>query len=156
MFPALIVTGAGMGLSLSQTYTDGTAQARKTGADAPSAPLDTVRQIGGAIGMAAIGTVVAAWSGCARSTSPPAPRRRDRPAGRWKVSWKRRSMAGRRPCRRCWTSGRRFASALRLSAARSIGDGYYVSAGMVALGLLATVVLMRRHPSAPDLVRGVR
>ena len=38
------------------------------------------------------------------------------------------------------------AAALRLSAARSIGDGYYVGASMVGLSLLAALVLMRRKP----------
>lgn len=156
MFPALIVTGAGMGLSLSQTYTDGTAQAAEDRRGRAFGALDTVRQIGGAIGMAAIGTVVAGMErvralDIAASAAPEGPARRTL-EGLMEEAIYGRPQAVQALLEQ-WPE---VASALRLSAARSIGDGYYVSAGMVALGLLAAVVLMRRHPPAPDLVKGVR
>ncbi|WP_371345556.1 MFS transporter [Ancylobacter sp. IITR112] len=156
MVPALIATGAGTGLLMSQTYTDGTARIAEDTRGRAFGALDTVRQLGGAIGMAAIGTVVAGtersrFLEIAADAASPGPVREHLQA-----LMEQALYGGPESINTLLEQWPAVASALRLSAARSIGDGYYVGAGMMALGLLAAVVLMRRHPSAPDLVKGVR
>ncbi|WGD31509.1 MFS transporter [Ancylobacter sp. WKF20] len=148
MFPALIVTGAGMGLFLSQAYTDGTARVAEDRRGSAFGALDTVRQLGGAIGMAAIGTVVAGMER-ARVLDIAAKAVPEGEARAHLESLMEQAIYGKDEAVRAlleqWPA---VASALRLSAAQSIGDGYYVGSGMVALGLLAAWVLMRRKPAA--------
>lgn len=156
MIPALIATGAGMGLALSQTYTDGTARAEEDQRGRAFGALDTVRQLGGAIGMAAIGTVVAGMErGRFFDIAAQAA-----PEGAARVQLEALMAAavfGKDEAVQAlmdqWPA---VASALRLSAARSIGDGYYVGASMVGLSLLAAVVLMRRKAApAPGAAKAV-
>ncbi|MBS7541220.1 MFS transporter, partial [Ancylobacter lacus] len=156
MFPALIVIGAGVGLGVSQTYTDGTSRVAEGQRGRGFGALDTVRQLGGAMGMAAIGTVVAGlersrFLAIAAEAAPEG-------AARTQLeSLMEQAVYGREEAVRAlvehWPA---VASALRLSAARSIAEGYYVGTGMVALGLLAALLLMRGKPSAaPDVVKAV-
>lgn len=154
MMPALVATGAGMGLALSQTYTDGTARAAEGQRGRAFGALDTVRQMGGAIGMAAIGTVVAGMErgrflDIAAGAAPEGAARSALEGLMEQAVYGRPEAVEALVAQ--WPA---VASALRLSAARSIGDGYYVGTGMVALGLLAAMLLMRRKPAAPAIVKG--
>ena len=156
MAPALLATGAGTGLLVSQTYTDGTARIAEDVRGRAYGALDTLRQLGGAIGMAAIGTVVAGsersrFLDIAAEAAPPGPAREHLQALMDQAVY-----AGPEAVKDLVEQWPAVASALRLSAARSIGDGYYVGAAMMALGLLAALVLMRRHPAASELVKGVQ
>lgn len=148
MFPALMIIGAGMGLSLSQTYTDGTARVEDSHRGRAFGALDTVRQLGGAIGMAAIGTVVAGMErgrflAIAAGAAPDGPARNDLEA------LMEQAVYGKPEAVQAlvdhWPA---VASALRLSAARSIGEGYYVGTAMVAVALVGAVLLMRRPAPA--------
>lgn len=154
MAPALAMTGAGMGLCLSQTYTDGTAQVTATHRGRAFGALDTVRQLGGAIGMAAIGTVVVAaergrFLAIAADAAPEGAARTQLEALMTDAIYGKEEAVHTLVER--WPA---VAAALRASAARSISDGYHVGAGMLAFALCAAVVLMRR-PS-PAMTRTVR
>jgi EmrB/QacA subfamily drug resistance transporter len=61
--PCLLLIGLGMGLALSQTYTDGMARVPAAERGQAYGLLDTIKQLGGAMGMAAIGSLVAAQEG---------------------------------------------------------------------------------------------
>lgn len=153
MFPALMIIGAGMGLSLSQTYTDGTARVEDAARGRAFGALDTVRQLGGAIGMAAIGTVVAGMErgrflAIAAGAAPEGPARNDLETLMEQAVYGKPEAVQALVAR--WPE---VASALRLSAARSIGEGYYVGTVMVALGLVAAVLLMRH--SSPATAKAV-
>ena len=149
MAPALVMIGAGLGLSLSQTYTDGTAQVAEHHRGRAFGALDTVRQLGGAIGMAAIGTVVVAVErgrvlALAAQASP------DTAARAQFETLMAQALYGKDEAVHTlaahWPE---IATALRLGAARSISEGYYVGAVMLAVALLAALLLMRRAPHAP-------
>ena len=150
MAPALFMTGAGMGLSLSQTYTDGTGQVAESRRGRAFGALDTVRQLGGAIGMAAIGTVVVAMErgrflSIAADAAPEGPARVQLEALMADAIYGK--AAAVHTLTEQWPA---VASALRASAALSISDGYHVGAGMLALALCAAVFLMRRpSPATP-------
>ncbi len=119
MFPALIVTGAGMGLFLSQAYTDGTARVGRTGAGVPSVP--STRCVSSAAPSAWRLSDVVAGNGAGPRARYRGRRRRPRgrPARSSKASWSRPSMQGgggagaARP-----VAGGRLR--LRLSAARAL------------------------------------
>ncbi|WP_332118796.1 MFS transporter [Azorhizobium caulinodans] len=155
MAPALVMLGAGMGLALSQTYTDGTAQVAESHRGRAFGALDTVRQLGGAIGMAAIGTVVVALErgrvlAIAAEAAPEGATRTQLEALMADAAYGKdeavRTLAEQWPA---------VGAALRLSAARSISEGYYVGAAMLALALCAAVLLMRRPPPAPrEIAKG--
>ena len=154
MAPALLLTGTGMGLALSQTYTDGTARTAEDQRGRAFGALDTVRQMGGAIGMAAIGTVVAGLERgrlleIATQAAPEGSARVELEGLMAQAAYGSEDAV--RTLVEHWPA---VASALRLSAAQSIGDGYYVGTAMVALGLLAAVVLMRAKPKAPAITEG--
>ncbi len=147
MAPALVIIGAGLGLSVSQTYTDGTAQVTDAHRGRAFGVLDTARQLGGAMGMAAIGTVVAGlergrFLDIAAAAAPEGIARTQLEA------LMEQAVYGKPEAVQAlldhWPA---VAAALRLSAAQSIGDGYYVGACALGLGLLLAIVLMRSKPS---------
>lgn len=156
MAPALVMIGAGMGLSLSQTYTDGTARVPEAQRGRAFGALDTMRQLGGAIGMAAIGTVVAGMErgrfiDIAAKAAPEGPARDQLEALMAQAVYGKTEAA--QTLLEQWPA---VASALRMSAARSIGEGYYVGAAMVGLGLVTALLLMRGKPvKSAAVVKGV-
>lgn len=148
MAPALVMIGAGMGLCLSQTYTDGTAQVAENQRGRAFGALDTVRQLGGAIGMAAIGTVVVGMErgrflAIADASGVTGPARAQLEAIMGQAIYGKEEAV--RALVEQWPG---VASALRASAARSIAEGYYVGSVMLAVALLAVLVLMRGRPHA--------
>lgn len=149
MVPALIMIGSGMGLTFSQAYTDGTAQVAEPQRGRAFGALDTVRQLGGAIGMAAIGTVVVALErgrvlAIAAGAAPDPGIRAQLEATMEQAIYGRAEAV--KTLTEQWPA---VASALRDSAARSIAQGYFVGVGMLALALVAALLLLRggRHPS---------
>ncbi|MEW6254382.1 MAG: MFS transporter [Pseudomonadota bacterium] len=155
MIPGLLAIGAGMGLSLSQTYTDGTSLVPETHRGRAFGALDTTRQLGGAFGIAAIGTIVAGMErdrvlAIAAETVPS-------DAARAQLeTLMAQAIYGRPEATQAllaqWPD---VAAALRLSAAHSIGDGYYVGAGMMGLALLVSILLMRPKKSLDQTAKVV-
>lgn len=148
LFPALVVLGAGMGLCLSQSYTDGTSRVEESHRGRAFGALDTMRQLGGAMGMAATGTVVAGMErgrflAIADAAAPEGHARSHLETlmeqAVYGVPEAIRALVDQWPA---------VASALRLSAARSIGEGYYVGTCMLALALISVLLLMRSRPGA--------
>jgi EmrB/QacA subfamily drug resistance transporter len=148
LIPALILIGAGLGLSMSQTYTDGTALVERRQAGQAFGALDTLRQLGGAIGMAAIGTVVVAnekvrLNAIAASHAPEG-------AARDHLLDLMAQAAYGQPAaietvRTQWPD---IINALRMDSAQSIADGFYLGGTVMALGLIGAALLLKGKPRA--------
>ncbi|MQT12371.1 DHA2 family efflux MFS transporter permease subunit [Segnochrobactrum spirostomi] len=141
--PALVLIGAGIGLALTQTYTDGTARIPEGARGRAFGTLDTLRQLGGAIGMAAIGTTVvgaerARLAVLAASSAAPGDARSNLETVLTEALYGHADAV--RQIKEAWPS---LGPALRDSAARSIADGYVVSVTVLALGLVAVGWLLR-------------
>ena len=147
MVPALILLGAGIGLCVSQTYTDGTAQVSESQRGRAFGALDTVRQLGGAMGMAAIGTVVVAMERGRFHAIAEASGVEGAARAQLEVIMEQAIYGNEEAARTLAAQAPAVAEALRLSAARSIADGYYVGFIMLAVALLAVIVLMRGRPN---------
>lgn len=141
--PALMMIGAGMGLALTQTYTDGTARIPEAARGRAFGTLDTLRQLGGAVGMAAIGTTVVAAeqtriTDLAAASTMTADARSKLEALMAEAIYGHADAV--RQIKEAWPS---LGPALRDSAARSIADGYIVSVTVLVLGLVAVGWLLK-------------
>lgn len=141
--PALMLIGAGIGLALTQTYTDGTARIPEDARGRAFGTLDTLRQLGGAVGMAAIGTVVVSAentrvTGLAAVSAMPGDTRSSLASLMVEALYGHAGAV--RQIKEAWPS---LGPALRDSAARSIADGYVLSVTVLALGFVAVGWLLR-------------
>lgn len=141
--PGLLLIGAGLGLALPQTYTDGMAHVPAQDRGQAYGVLDTVRQLGGALGMAAVGTVVAGHqaarvAGIAAATvGTVADHAR-------LLGLLRGAEQGQAGAAQALAAGWPGAlDALRLAGARSIADGFGVALAAAAAGLVLVVLLLR-------------
>ena len=142
--PCLTMIGIGLGLAMPQSYTDGMSQAPAELRGQAYGVLDTVRQLGAAMGMAAIGSLVAAAE--ARRLGPIAAKYAETTDEQATLSeLLRKSVHGQvdaaRTLHERWPAA---FDALKTSGARSIADGFYLGAAVAALGLLLAAVLMTR------------
>lgn len=150
MMPALVMIGAGLGLSMPPSYADGTAQVDEGHRGLAFGAMDTVRQLGGAVGMAAIGTVVVASerSRIEAIGAAAAPAAGQPPAALDAIM--AQAIYGKaeaiQALEQHWPS---VASALRASAAQSIAHGYVVCVVFLAVALCAAVLLFRRPLQPP-------
>lgn len=146
LVPALILIGAGLGLAMSQTYTDGTARVSPQRGGQAFGILDTVRQLGGAMGMAAIGTIVVSHERTrlldivAQNTAP-GPARDQFQALLVHAAYGQTEAADTLHAQ--WPAA---AESLRISGAQSIADGFYIGGAVMALGLLCSILFMQRKP----------
>ncbi len=148
LIPSMMLIGGGMGLAMSQTYTDATALVAADRRGRAYGALDTLRQLGGALGMAAIGTVVAATERArvidiAAQAVPPGTD--PAPLEQLMAQAAYGRVEAVHALTTTWPS---VAHALRVSAARSIADGYYVGATAMAGGLVLAAILMWRKSAA--------
>jgi EmrB/QacA subfamily drug resistance transporter len=143
LIPALILIGAGLGLALPQTYTDGMAQVATQYRGQAYGLLDTCRQLGGALGMAAVGTVVASRE-AARIGALAAAFGHGAAGAQTLRALLRGAAEGQAASAHGLVAAAPGAlAALRLSGAASIADGYCVTLTTVAVGLVLTLILMR-------------
>jgi EmrB/QacA subfamily drug resistance transporter len=141
--PGLLLIGAGLGLALPQTYTDGMAHVPAEDRGQAYGVLDTVRQLGGAIGMAAVGTVVAARE-TARIAAIAAASAGTAADHATLTGLLGRAAQGQPEAAQALAAGwPGTLEALRSSGARSIADGYGVVLAAVAAGLVLVVLLLR-------------
>jgi EmrB/QacA subfamily drug resistance transporter len=141
--PGLLLIGAGLGLAVPQTYTDGMAHVPAEDRGQAYGLLDTVRQLGGALGMAAVGTVVAGHqvARLAGIVAASAGTAADRAT---LAGLLRRAEQGQQTAAQALAAGWPGAlPALRIAGAHSIADGFAVALAAVAAGLVLVVLLLR-------------
>lgn len=146
LVPALLLIGAGLGLANPQAYTDGMAHVAPEDRGQAYGLLDTIRQVGGAMGMAAVGALVAAQETL----------RIDRiAAASTRTSDDRAGLAGLlhgaaqgqpEASHALATKWPAAVEALRSSGAQSIADGYGVALATTAVGLILILLLRRGEP----------
>ncbi len=147
LIPALILIGAGLGLAVPQTYTDGMAQVETHHRGQAYGLLDTCRQLGGALGMAAVGTVVASREAARIGALAAAYGHGGAGAEALRPLLRGAAEGQAASAHSLATQVPGALAALRLSGASSIADGYCVTLAAVAVGLVLTLVLMpRRSP----------
>jgi len=146
--PCMILLGAGLGLAMPQSYTDGMGRVPAERRGQAFGMLDTMRQLGAAMGMAAIGTLVAARE--VARLGPIA----DRNAAS-AVDQQALENLLLRAAQGQTDAGRELAQhwpaaleELKASGAQSIADGYYLGTAVTCVGLILALVLMR--PKASD------
>ncbi len=148
LVPGLLAIGAGLGLALTQTYTDGMAHVAAESRGQAYGLLDTIRQLGGAMGMAAVGTLVAAreTSQIQDIANAHAGTDADRAAF---AALLRGAVQGQTDAIQAldaqWPGS---VDALRASGAHSIAAGYGVALGAVIVGLVLIALLTRGAASA--------
>lgn len=148
LIPALVLIGAGLGLAIPQSYTDGMAHVAPENRGQAYGLLDSIRQVGGAMGMAAVGTLVAAMetSRIERIAAASA----QTPDGRTRLADLLHGTAQGQPeaSHALMTEWPSTVEALRNSGAQSIADGYGVTFAIAAVGLCLILLLMRGEPFA--------
>jgi EmrB/QacA subfamily drug resistance transporter len=146
MILPLLLIGAGLGFAMSQTYTDGTALVDRSQAGRAFGALDTLRQLGGAVGMAAIGTVVVAHErtrllDLVARTVPPGT------LGTKVQDLMVNAVYGQADAVQALHSQYPEAAAsLKLLSARSIADGFYLGGSIMVIGLVGASLLLRGKP----------
>lgn len=145
MIPALILIGAGIGLCVPQTYTDGTSQVAERRRGSAFGALDTVRQLGGAVGMASIGTVVANTQSDRIISIASSVVQEEKLRTQLEVIMEQ-AISGKAEALQTLTdSWPMVVPALRDSIAHSISQGYFVGAGMLGIALFCALLLLHRR-----------
>jgi EmrB/QacA subfamily drug resistance transporter len=152
--PCMVILGMGLGLAMPQSYTDGMSRVTADRRGQAYGMLDTLRQVGAAMGIALIGTLVAsqevsrigeiaehyatapAQAAALRDSLLEAARGKVEAAATLRESWPQ-SLTD-----------------LKASGAQSIADGYYVGTLVAALGLIVAMVLMRQGRPASIIAPG--
>lgn len=142
LLPALTLIGFGMGLALTQTYTDGPSRVADPERGRAFGTLDTMRQLGGAVGMAVVGAVVVQSEttrvvDIASGAAPTAVVR-----GQLEALMARAVYGDPGAVRTIQEQWPAIRSALRDSGPQSIAAGYHVSILVLLLGLIAVVLLL--------------
>jgi len=141
--PCMVMIGAGLGLTLPQTYTDGMSRVPASERGQAYGLLDTVRQLGNAMGMAVIGMIIAAQELpqlapiAAHNTQSAVERAELEPLLLGAV---RGQAEDAHKVRDRWPKA---LDDLKQSGAQSIADGYFLGTGVVAIGLVAVLFMMR-------------
>ena len=105
--PCLVLLGLGLGLAMSQTYTDGMSRVPAARRGQAFGILDTIKQLGSTMGMAVIGTLVAAQERPGSAPSPCIPRFRFPSKQPWKSCCLRRPAVRPTPAARLPSAGPR-------------------------------------------------
>jgi MFS family permease len=150
--PCMVLIGMGLGLAMPQSYTDGMSRAPSEQRGQAYGVLDTVRQLGAAMGMAAIGSLVALVY--LQRLGPIAEKYATSPGQQATLSeLLRNAVRGQTDAaRKVYQQWPAALDDLKTSGARSIADGYYVGTAVAALGLLMAVMLMTRKRPAPTIL----
>jgi MFS family permease len=152
--PCMVILGMGLGLAMPQSYTDGMSRVTADRRGQAYGMLDTLRQVGAAMGIALIGTLVATQEVSRINeiaddyTTPPAhsDHLRDLLLGA-----ARGHAAAADTLPENWPDA---VADLKASGAQSIADGYYVGTFVAALGLIVAMVLMRQGRPANVVAAG--
>ncbi|MCE9567891.1 MAG: DHA2 family efflux MFS transporter permease subunit [Planctomycetes bacterium] len=141
--PCMVMIGAGLGLTLPQTYTDGMSRVPASERGQAYGLLDTVRQLGNAMGMAVIGMMIAAQE--LPQLGPIADRNTHSAVERAELEplllgTIRGQEKDAHAVRDRWPIA---LDELKQSAAQSIADGYFLGTGVTAIGLVAVIFMMR-------------
>ncbi|CAN5564030.1 MFS transporter [soil metagenome] len=153
--PCMLLIGAGLGLALPQTYTDGMSRVSPNRRGQAFGVLDTLRQVGSAMGMAIIGTVVAAQE--LPKLAPMAEKFATAPEEKAELQTtlleavRGQDGAGAK-LRERWPAA---LNELKESGARSIADGYLVGSSVTGLGLLLALILVARKQSDANADAGL-
>lgn len=141
--PSMVLLGLGLGLGLPATYTDGMSRVPGLKRAQAFGMLVTLRQLGGALGLAAIGTLVVAQE---RHQLGPIAARHAVSAEEKEKLQKLLVQAAQGQADAARTLIEHWPEAvdeLKASGARSIAAGNYLSATIMAVGWLLIIAMMR-------------
>jgi fucose permease len=146
----LLIIGAGLGLALPAANTDGLSRVPPNRHGQAFGMMGSFRQLGGAMGIAVIGTLISARE--LAQLPPIAARYAQTSAEQAELEQvflgaAQGQEAATQTLRERWPAA---IDDLRLSGAHAIADGFYLATALLAVALVLAVVLLRPAPTSAE------